>query len=133
MGFWNFLKKKELAKICELEQKIVELNSHIQKLHDYEVIVDAESEASRIMEEANQNAQKIVLSAQDEHSFLVQKNNSLKDMNSRLVENIQSLQSEIVSKKKQIVELDDNILLQDFGIYTPIYDFVNSEDRKSVV
>ena len=51
MGFWNFLKKKELAKICELEQKIVELNSHIQKLHDYEVIVDAESEASRIMEE----------------------------------------------------------------------------------
>ena len=127
MGFWNFLKKKELAKICELEQKIVELNSHIQKLHDYEVIVDAESEASRIMEEANQNAQKIVLSAQDEHSFLVQKNNSLKDMNSRLVENIQSLQSEIVSKKKQIVELDDNILLQDFGIYTPIYDFVNSD------
>ena len=118
MGFWNFLKKKELAKICELEQKIVELNSHIQKLHDYEVIVDAESEASRIMEEANQNAQKIVLSAQDEHSFLVQKNNSLKDMNSRLVENIQSLQSEIVSKKKQIVELDDNILLQDlFFIY----------------
>ena len=48
MGFWNFLKKKELAKICELEQKIVELNSHIQKLHDYEVIVDAESEASRL-------------------------------------------------------------------------------------
>ena len=27
----------------------------------------------------------------------------------------------------QIVELDDNILLQDFGIYTPIYDFVNSD------
>jgi hypothetical protein len=58
MGFWNFLKKKELAKICELEQKIVELNSHIQKLHDYEVIVDAESEASRIMEEANQKCAK---------------------------------------------------------------------------
>ena len=73
MGFWDFLKKKELTKISELEQKIVELNNHIQKLHDYEVIVDAESEASRIVEDANQNAQKIVLTAQEEHAFLIQK------------------------------------------------------------
>ena len=127
MGFWDFLKKKELTKISELEQKIVGLNNHIQKLHDYEVIVDAESEASRIVEDANQNAQKIVLTAQEEHAFLIQKNNSLKDMNNRLIENIQSLQSEIILKKKQIVELDDNILLQEFGIYTPIYDFANSD------
>ena len=28
MGFWDFLKKKELTKISELEQKIVELNNH---------------------------------------------------------------------------------------------------------
>lgn len=131
MGFLDFLKKKELTEICELKQKIVELNNHIQKLHDYEVIVDAEAEASRIMEEANQKVQKIVLMAQDEQSFLVQKNNSLKDMNDRLLENIQSLQLEVASKKKQIVELDDNILLQDFGIYTPIYDFANSDLFKS--
>lgn len=49
---------------------------------------------------------------------------------------IASLDRVINDKKKQIIELDDSILFQDFGIYTPVYDLMNSEaykDRIAVV
>ena len=38
--------------------------------------------------------------------------------------------AELEEKKKQIVETDDAILLQSFGIYEPKYSFVNSEEYK---
>lgn len=42
----------------------------------------------------------------------------------------------IEQKKNEIIELDDKILLQDFGIYTPVYNLMNSEaykDRLTVI
>lgn len=49
---------------------------------------------------------------------------------------INQLQKTIIDKKKEIIELDDKILLQDFGIYTPVYNLMNSEayrDRLTVI
>ncbi len=37
---------------------------------------------------------------------------------------------EIENKKKQVVELDNTILLQDYGMYSPVYDFADSEMYK---
>jgi len=43
---------------------------------------------------------------------------------------INNLNDAISEKKKYIIELDNQILLQDFGVYTPIYNLVNSEAYK---
>lgn len=40
---------------------------------------------------------------------------------------LEKLSGEIEEKKDQIVELDDSILLQEYGLYSPIYDFANLE------
>lgn len=49
---------------------------------------------------------------------------------------INNLINIIADKKRMIIELDDKILLQDFGIYTPVYNLMNSEaykDRLTVI
>ena len=43
---------------------------------------------------------------------------------------LQQINAEIEEKKKYVIELDDNILLQDFGLYTPIYNLMNSQAYK---
>lgn len=40
------------------------------------------------------------------------------------------LESEIAAKKKELIVLDDELLLQSFGIYTPRYQLANSEAYK---
>jgi hypothetical protein len=43
---------------------------------------------------------------------------------------ISALGNEISTKKKVLVNLEEEILLQEFGIYHPIYDFATSEEYK---
>lgn len=43
---------------------------------------------------------------------------------------LDKLNSEIASKKQQIITFDDAILVQDFGLYSPRYDFINSSEYK---
>lgn len=43
---------------------------------------------------------------------------------------VASLDSEIESRKQKIIFLDDEILYQDFGLYTPVYNLMNSEAYK---
>lgn len=43
---------------------------------------------------------------------------------------LDKLNSEIASKKQQIITFDDSILVQDFGLYTPRYNFMNSAEYK---
>lgn len=48
----------------------------------------------------------------------------------KLKEEKELLENAISEKKDEIVQLNDTILLQEFGIYSPIYDFANSEMYK---
>lgn len=43
---------------------------------------------------------------------------------------LSKLEEEISLRKSEIIELDDAISLQDFGIYSPIYNFASSEQYK---
>lgn len=51
----------------------------------------------------------------------------------KLTKEIESLNSTIEYKKKYVVILDDEILYQDFGLYTPIYNLMNSESYKNKI
>lgn len=44
--------------------------------------------------------------------------------------NIEKLDSEIKNRENQIVDLDDEILVQEFGLYRPHYNFANALDYK---
>ncbi|MCI9591663.1 MAG: DUF4041 domain-containing protein [Lachnospiraceae bacterium] len=43
---------------------------------------------------------------------------------------IKKLDSEIAEKKQQIITFDDTILVQEFGLYSPRYDFISSDEYK---
>lgn len=53
------------------------------------------------------------------------------DIEGELKKKIERLNEEIDEKTNQIIELDNQILLQEYGIYSPVYDFANSELYKT--
>lgn len=61
---------------------------------------------------------------------LEDKRNSLKGSIDELNYKITDLNREIDAKKNDLVILDESILLQEFGLYEPIYDFANSDMYK---
>lgn len=72
-----------------------------------------------------------------DHERLTTANNRLssdnKKMEEKLTEQRQTLlhlEQEEKKRKDEIVVLDEEILAQDFGLYTPVYDFANSVDYK---
>lgn len=70
MGFWDFLKKKELNEIQRLNNEIEKNNNFIstllqrlEKLSVYDGILDAETEAQNIIASAKEKAQSIISEA----------------------------------------------------------------------
>lgn len=54
----------------------------------------------------------------------------LENRKESLAAEISTLDQEIQEKRAEIVELDDAILLQDYGLYSPVYDFANIDEYK---
>ena len=50
---------------------------------------------------------------------------------SLLNEQKKSIERDILTAKKQLIETNDAILMQEFGLYEPKYDFVNSDEYKA--
>ncbi len=133
MGLLDFLKHKELTEIALLKKdiesakekeerlfsEITNLQSRCSELSQYEKIADIEREKERTLSFIQEQNTKF---EQDKQQY-INEIDSLKDK-------IISLSEEIEQKKSQIVELDETILLQDFGMYSPIYDFASSEMYK---
>lgn len=137
MGLFDFIKKKEIEEIDRLrketsskDSEINILKQHIDNLKQYEDIIDAESKASNIITLAEQEAEHIVSSAKNEVFTFERQSKNLQEEIDRLKDKVKRLDTEIKSKEKEVVELNDKILLQEFGLYTPIYDFVNSDQYK---
>lgn len=133
MGFFDFLKYKELTEIVLLKKEIESakekeerlaneiamLQSRCSELSQYEKIADIEREKEKTL------------------SFIQEQNTRFEQDKQLHINEIHSLESKITSlseeikqKKSQIVELDETILLQEFGMYSPIYDFASSEMYK---
>ena len=140
MNVFDFLKKKELEKIQELEsltwelqeklkskesycEKLLEENSHLQEkqvlLSKYEKIANLEDEKCKILDNIQREKEDFTL-------YKARLENEI----SKLKETKELLKNEISEKKDEIVQLDDTILLQEFGLYEPIYDFATSEEYK---
>lgn len=119
MALFDFLKRRELEEIANLKtsinmqkEEINKLQSECELLKPYSVIMDIENERQKLKEECN----RIQLETDEK---INQKQNILEQCN-----------KDIDEKKKEIDILNDEILLQTYGIYTPLYDFQKLEDYK---
>ena len=133
MGLFDFLKHKELTEIALLKKEIesakekeerlssevVMLQSRCSELSQYEKIADIEREKEKTLSFIQEQNTK----------FEQDKQQHINEINS-LESKIASLSEEVKQRESQIVELDETILLQEFGMYSPIYDFANSEMYK---
>lgn len=119
MGFFDFLKKKEFAEIETLKKDLDAANNRFKELSKFEGIADLDKEKENIL-----------TSIKEEKDKFEQEKKHNEDTIKSLEEQIASLTKECEEKKSQIIELDDTILLQDFGMYSPVYDFANLEMYK---
>ena len=109
MGFFDFLKQKELDEIASLKETC-------ESLSKYKDVDDLDKYKDNVLLAIKQNEEKASIEEKRHKSEI-----------ERLKTEIDSLSKEIHDKKDMIVELDEAVLLQDFGIYKPIYNFANSE------
>lgn len=107
------------------EKQVLEQNKCLDK--DIEYLLDLESESKKSIEEFSNHQND---STKLELKELTQQINTLQSKKEILENQINELCSNIIEKKKQIIELDDEILYQSFGLYTPIYDLMNSSMYK---
>lgn len=126
MGLFDIFKRKELDLIQTLQkdlecakQKSAELEKECGRLSIFSEVADLDKEKKNIISQI----------ACEKESFQEEKKNLILQIESLKIES-NSLTESIKEKRKEIVELDETILLQDFGMYSPIYDFATSEGYK---
>ena len=114
-----WLKKKEIAEIERLKAEITKISSDNEMLSKYKDIVDVEKTKNEMIQDIENEKKELLL-----------KKKQFEDERIKLTQEIESLNQEVKNRKNQIVELDETILLQEFGVYKPIYGFANSEQYK---
>jgi len=123
MGFLDIFKRKELDLIQTLQKdlecakkKSAELEKECESLSKFSEIADLDKEKKNIIAQISC----------EKDSFQEEKKNLILQIENLKIES-DGLSESIKEKRKQIVELDESILLQDFGMYSPIYDFATSD------
>lgn len=132
----DFLKKKELSRIAELEKEL-------QSFEKFKNIRDLSLESQRLSQEIDTKQSELTSKMQSFSECL-----KLEDLSMELrkysleirekqkeiytlFQKITELKADIETKHKEILELDNTILLQEFGVYTPIFDFASSAEFKT--
>lgn len=131
MGFFDFLKRKELAQIKELEAKVDELRSELVGVQKYTEIKDLVAYKEKIAKD--------IECLKSEHNKL-QEIKELDSYKDELDKEIQILKSESakLNAKKAKLELEVSIYEEtleyaSFGLYTPHFSFDTSEEFKAEI
>lgn len=156
--FFNFLKRKELNKIKELENEIANLRSlaspDVQRMYELkeeiatleQTLQEKEIDAKTKIENFTQSIESLQGVASSLNTTLNTLNTeitdkkrtlseinditSLKDVISSLNTKVDNLNTQISDKKQLLIEMDEEIIVQEFGLYTPYYDFASALDYK---
>lgn len=122
--FFNLFKQKELNKIKELENEIANLRSlaspDVQRMYQLKDEISTLEQTLQEKEiEANTKIENFNLSIENLQNTTASLNTTLNNLN-----------TEIANKKQLLIEMDEEILVQEFGLYTPYYDFASALDYK---
>lgn len=72
-----------------------------------------------------------ILNLQNEIELLTKKRTDMSSEINRIAAEINDLHNSIEQKKKLLIQTDEQLLLQEFGLYEPKYDFCNSDEYKN--
>lgn len=104
---------------------------------ELEILQEKYDNVTKLMTLEMQNAvnlQKFVSTLEAKKSDYETQISNLNDTHQQTVsmhqQEISKLNAEIASKRQQIITFDDTILVQEFGLYAPRYDFINSDEYK---
>ncbi len=126
MEFFDIFKVDEFKrKIAELESKNASQLCEINKLTS--LLTPEHNDVLKLREEIkklNNEKSKILFETEKEKEVMLAEAAEKKAA-------ILDLDAQIASKKEMIIEMDDTILLQEFGLYEPKYDFQTAEEYKS--
>lgn len=100
------LKEKSESKIQALNQTITELNEKLLPEHNTIEVLEAK-----------------ILALKEQETAKTEKLN-------KLSEKLKKINNDITEKKKELIELDDEILFQSYSLFKPMYDFSSSEVYK---
>ena len=114
MGFTDIFKGKQYK---------TELESLQQAYNDMQALMTPEMQNALSLQE---KIRQLESSIQDHESTISDLDQTILDRK----KNIEQLNTDISKKKSEIIYLDDEILVQEFGLYKPQYDFANSLDYK---
>lgn len=126
--------KKYSDKISELELLLSPEQKEVLKLKE-----ELKMRKNSILElnaeiKTKQTDLKNIIDSLNETMTKLNKAKEVKDLEKILEldrEELNKISSTIVEKRKSLVELNDEILVQEFGLYTPKYNFMNSEEYKA--
>lgn len=96
--------KREIARLQSQKESIESQIHNLTENRDYE--------KAKLKKEVEDELTKITSSIEDKRKLIIE------------------LNDDITKKKKEVATLDEELSLQEFGIYTPIYSFANSEQYK---
>lgn len=118
----TYYNKKSKDEFAELNNKYTELqNSHQSLESSYQ-------ELNRRYTHLDSFGYDAIL---NEKNALQEESNSLSATISQQEQVLNDLQESIEMKNEEIIELDDKILLQGFGVYAPMYNLTSSEEYKA--
>ena len=126
MGFFDFLKRKELAEIEALRARVAELSK-------YEHIADVDAEIANKISKAEEALSSIHLRCTAKES---DSNARIEELNKQ-IENLSSKYNEGLSTynelRKQIAIYTESLELADFGVYEPHFDFDTPDKYKEAI
>jgi hypothetical protein len=115
---------------AQLNKAIADLNvvAKIKNIGEYfnltDEIAKARAEHENYIAQENKKHNEYIASTNKELE-------KVKEETEKLKVYLKKLNSEASQKKNEIIVLDNQITLQEFGLYTPVYDFANSEEYKN--
>ena len=111
----------------KLELDLSKMKSKYESLKNQMSILNSSSECS-CNEPLSEDAS--TMGKEDKEKLLQSQCNILSDKIIKNKEILSKIQNKILEKGKELSELNDEVLLQKFGLYEPVYDFSTSEMYK---
>lgn len=126
MGLIKFIKRKEIAEINRLNKELQKAQNNISAL-EFNVSSLESDIASLSQYHSLLQSEKEIKTMQNDYEL---QKIELRQKQEAVEKKMQDYDIMIQRRKKLITELDDKILIQDFNLYNPIYDFDTSEEYK---
>ena len=130
---FDFLKRKEFAEITRLNNELLAEKNRVKELQNTQQENSNKIE-SLIIELGSLKPYAEIRDIEREKKRVQEELSKEKDYYNGQIENYNKIVSdkkkEITSLRQEIDILNDEILLQTYGIYTPLYDFQKLEDYK---